>query len=256
MPTAYILSSLKSDAKAKSIAKVFARLGFSNKILGKEVISPERVNMLEKQMGMNDGPKIEYADAVHLAIKGTTRNDVIVATEEWHELCFRGLLSLHHGMFSHAPVVHMWNDSPRYFARWNIFTSRFAMYHNAALGSVSFTNEWITANPFVEINKRTNNHLLLPKVYSSSDDPFSTAFLDDMSAGVPVIAPDWGAWSEHIVHGVNGYLYRSVEGEHNARNAADRLPSTDVTAWMKEKYSLEAATEQVARFLTALAAPA
>lgn len=79
--------------------------------------------------------------------------------------------------------------------------------------------------------------VIVPTTYA---EPGGNVAIEAMMAGTPVIAPDWGIFSESVIHGITGFHFRTlkaaVEGIRQAGNF-DHQMCRDTTM---KRYSLEA----------------
>ena len=73
-------------------------------------------------------------------------------------------------------------------------------------------------------------------------EPGANVAVESMMCGTPVLATDWGVFTESINHGVSGYRCRSL-AEFSAaayRIIAGNLPPAGVRAWAVGRYSEDA----------------
>lgn len=92
--------------------------------------------------------------------------------------------------------------------------------------------------------------LLAPTLYI---EPFGGVAVEAMMAGCPVVATDWGAFTETVQPGVSGYRFRSLDEACHAVEACDDLTPELVRAWAKSRYSLEAVAPQFDRWFEQVA---
>lgn len=92
--------------------------------------------------------------------------------------------------------------------------------------------------------------VIAPTVYL---EPFGGVAVEAMMAGTPVIASDWGAFTETVENGVTGYRIRTPEQAAHALLAADELDSEKIRRHAIERYSLEAVTPRFRQWFDSLA---
>lgn len=83
--------------------------------------------------------------------------------------------------------------------------------------------------------------LICPTTYI---EPFGGVAVEAMMAGTPVIAPDWGAFTETIKDGLSGFRFRTLAEAKKAVNNVERLNRKMVQEYAVTKYSLEAVAPQ------------
>lgn len=254
MPSAFILCDIskieETASKAERAAAVLGFIGFECVLLGKELCDEERSSNMETQIGTIDGRMADFADSASERLsKDTVSGDIIVTTEVWHTHVFKGLLALD-GKFANRPVVELWVDYLFPFSKYRIFSSSFAMGYAAALiEDPDPTGDWIVAKPYYPV---VDGAPLLTIHEVTDANPFSTNHIALMGRGVPVVARDWGAWHETVVHGVTGALYRTMPGREAACEIALKLPSKPIIQHVADNYNVEVAATQIAGFLEKL----
>lgn len=77
-----------------------------------------------------------------------------------------------------------------------------------------------------------------PTVYI---EPFGNVAIEAMSCGTPVIATDWGAFTETVIHGYTGFRCRTFKQFLDAAEAAPTLDPYVIRQHALSNYSLEAA---------------
>lgn len=252
MPTCHILSNLDEQAEPRSarlarMAVVLKNLGFESAIHGRELCDEFRSMNLETQGGVSNGLVTDYSDHVMERLCEAPKGDIIIATESWHGLIFKGLLDANGGKLERAPVIELWIDYPDSFARYRVFSSRFALAATAgAQNKLNWNMDWVYARPFFQAAV-THESALGTKEFK--DDPFSTSHLEAGCKGVPVVAPDYGIWAETIAYDTTGMLYRSPEGREMAMNRANALPGQGIVDWINVNFSFEAAGLAIAKFM-------
>jgi len=256
MPTCHVLAEVGKNGEERlprlnNIVSVLLKLGFTVQPYGRELIDPVIADNLESQTGSKDGQRSAYGEVVSRDIYDRVqKGDLVIATEAWHWRCFGGTLNLCDWKLKCAPVVEMWIDYSLSFAKYRIFSSRFAMYMAAAReGFDDWRFDWITAKPYVKAELNKASSLMVKEL---EIDPYSTECIDYMAKGVPVLAPDWGIWAEAIVHGATGALYRTVAGKDKSREIALGLKGKDIVKAISWEFGLEMATKQVEKYLMGL----
>jgi glycosyltransferase involved in cell wall biosynthesis len=78
--------------------------------------------------------------------------------------------------------------------------------------------------------------LLVPTLYI---EPFGGVAVEAMMCGTPAITTDWGAFSEIVNHGINGYRFRTMKEAVQCVKDAGELDPTIVRAYTRDRYSLE-----------------
>jgi len=258
MPTAHVLkdASYPEDGTPNRLKRlsymlaVLDSLGYEYKTYGRELCDKERAFNLETQAGCSNGWQVDFADRLDSKLKNCVEDgDIVVATEAWHTACFRGILSMNRGLYHGCPVIELWIDYPHSFARYRVFTTRYAMYTTAAYEGRTDCqlSEWITAQPFFEVEAELANDDDGPCEFY--EDPFSLEHVYRMCNGTAVFAPDWGAWAETIKHGVSGILYRSPAGRAKAKVQLKNLDRYEVAAWVGREFTLEHAFDQLFSYL-------
>lgn len=252
MPLAHILTdvtkaelSVDKLHRAVRVKTVLEQLGFEPAIYDKSLIDSERAANLETQINAADGYYADFADQFDKALTSRSKaGDVIIATEAWHEQCFKGLLAIDSGRYKDIPVIELWINHLRSFARYRVFSTRFTMYATAGLvRQTDMHTDWVQARPYYKAEETKD-----VSVYSLHGVKNNPAALDHMEAsvrGIPVIASDWGAAAETVEHGVTGYLYRTAVGYDKASANAVKLPSATIVEWINANYSLEQSVKQL-----------
>jgi hypothetical protein len=260
MPLAHILTDIRKDAlpvdklyRAVRIKTVLEQLGFEPAIYDHSLVSNERASNMETQLNIPDGHQADFADQFEKVSEDRIKpGDVIIVTEAWHERCFKGLLSIDGGYYKKAPVVELWINHLRSFARYRVFSTRFAMYATAGLVRQTDTHEdWLQAQPYYKAEP--TNDVSVYAVGAFRDNAASMDHMEASIKGTPVVAPDWGAASETVVHGLTGYLYRTLVGYGRATSKAPKLPSAPILEWVNDNFSLEKAVQQLEGYFARIA---
>lgn len=91
--------------------------------------------------------------------------------------------------------------------------------------------------------------LLTPTIYL---EPFGGVAVEAMMAGTPVVATDWGAFTETVVDGETGFRFRTLGEAVEAVDAAAGLDPDDVRNFAHSRYSLDAVGPQFDRWFRQL----
>jgi glycosyltransferase involved in cell wall biosynthesis len=83
--------------------------------------------------------------------------------------------------------------------------------------------------------------LIAPTLYV---EPFGGVAVEAMLAGTPVIAPDFGAFTETVENRVTGQRFTTMQEALDALDICDRLNHEAIRAHAIERYSLEAVAPQ------------
>lgn len=79
--------------------------------------------------------------------------------------------------------------------------------------------------------------VLMPTLYL---EPFGGVAVEAMLSGTPVIAPDWGAFTETILPGVSGFRFQTLREACEGVELAGKLPRATIRHYAENRYSLEA----------------
>jgi glycosyltransferase involved in cell wall biosynthesis len=77
--------------------------------------------------------------------------------------------------------------------------------------------------------------LLMPTLYH---EPFGGAGVEGQLCGTPLIASDFGAFSETVRHGLTGYRCKTLGDWLNAMNHIDYISRDDVQFYTRDKFNL------------------
>lgn len=91
--------------------------------------------------------------------------------------------------------------------------------------------------------------VLMPTLYL---EPFGGVAVEAMLAGTPVIAPDWGAFTETILPGVSGFRFRTLREACEGAEMARKLPRATIRHYAENRYSLEAVGPMYDRYFKQL----
>jgi hypothetical protein len=248
MPKAYILSGVEGrSSRASRLALILGQLGFEPDIIPLSLVKPALAKNWGTQYGFKEGFKIEYCSRAQDILNEASKGDIIFVTEPWHSLCFKGTLDANKGRFNKVPVIEAWIDYQNSFSKYRVFANRFSMYTTIAKESVILpTWEWILATIPIDVKEAPNMHSPAVEVVT---DQYSMDHLNLSGEGIPLVAPDWGAWSETIIHGLTGFLYRTPKGREKALLAAQNLPSKIILDIIRSSYNEENALKDLCGFI-------
>lgn len=254
MSVCHILTGVGKEftpARKERIERMCAVLGaleYDCKVYGQELCNPQAAENYEAQWGVSSGLQTSFAEAVAQILPPASDGGIIVATEGWHHFCFRGELNGTVGRFKSSPVIELWIDYPISFSWFRVFSTRFAMYDTAAHNGNSETwgLPWITAQPYYPAKKKD----VFTEMVHEDKNPYSLEHMEALRCGVPVIAPDWGSWSETIEHGVTGYLYRTQQGKETGEKYVTTMRPEVIMDSVARRFSLDVAAEELSAFLS------
>lgn len=83
-------------------------------------------------------------------------------------------------------------------------------------------------------------------------EPFGSVATESMTTGTPVIATDWGAFTETIAHGLSGFRCRTLRQFVEAGEAAKTLDRAAVRNYALSKYSTKVVAPQYDRYFKQL----
>lgn len=83
-------------------------------------------------------------------------------------------------------------------------------------------------------------------------EPFGTVTIEAMATGTPVICTDWGAFSETVEPGVDGFRCRTFAEFIDAANAVVDLDRQDVRRRALERFSMTVVAESYERYFNRL----
>lgn len=92
--------------------------------------------------------------------------------------------------------------------------------------------------------------LLSPSIYL---EPFGGVAVEAMLSGTPVIATDWGAYTETVVNGVTGYRCRTLKQFLHAVDKVDTLNRHEVLDHAMDRYTTTVGARLYSDHLNALA---
>ena len=70
-------------------------------------------------------------------------------------------------------------------------------------------------------------------------EPFGGVSIEAMLCGTPVIATDFGAFTENVIHGVNGFRFRTIGEATKYASMVDELVPTRIAMNARKNYSTE-----------------
>lgn len=79
--------------------------------------------------------------------------------------------------------------------------------------------------------------LIVPTLYV---EPFGTVHVEALMSGVPVVASDWGVFTETVEPGVDGYRFRTLAGAVAGLEKAPALRGEPLRAMAIERFSMDA----------------
>lgn len=88
---------------------------------------------------------------------------------------------------------------------------------------------------------------LMPTKYI---EPFGGAGVEGLLCGTPLITTDYGAFTETVDHGVNGFRCKTLKEWMDAIDASDKLDRKSIAKNAREKYGLESVSKMYDRAFT------
>lgn len=246
MATAHLLTDIgvarftPEFLRIEATVAVLNGLGFDVKRYDDKFVDKNMAMNFETQLNVTDGDKAIFADgALGTLTAVVKKDDVVIASRDWHSLVFKGLLQETAGRFNDAPVIELWTDSYKGFAKYRIFSSRFTLACASAREDAAswFNPNWITVLPYVALMDLQSN------MTSAPVDPHSLLFLHHMAYGYKTIAPAFGVFAEYLIHGKTGVLYRTERGKKSGQELLAQLKPEDIQEWIDIHCNLETVTE-------------
>jgi glycosyltransferase involved in cell wall biosynthesis len=77
--------------------------------------------------------------------------------------------------------------------------------------------------------------LVVPTTYI---EPFGGVAVESMMCGTPVLATDWGAFTETVLNGVSGYRFRTLGQARGAMKRIDQLDRGKIVKYAISRYSM------------------
>ena len=238
--------------RAQSIIETFKALGYEvltygpdEKDINHKIINPSDAENLETQLGILNGYHAVMNEHLMDAMSPqVTQGDLIVATEGWLDLGFRGLLEVERGKFKGATVIEYGIDYLDSFAPVRIFSSRHCLSSTSSDGKPR-TN-WIFSPMYIPVGEISLFEL---PIYDEESHPFRLDHLYAAGRGVPTVAPDWGVWAETVANGYTGMLYRTPKGKIKAEEAAIKISAQTVQASITTRYNIKLAAAWCGNFI-------
>jgi glycosyltransferase involved in cell wall biosynthesis len=84
-------------------------------------------------------------------------------------------------------------------------------------------------------------------------EPFGGVAVEAQLCGTPVLATDWGAFAETVLHGVTGFRCRTFDDFVWAAAHVDRLRPADCRSWALQNYSMERVRPMFQEFFARIA---
>lgn len=91
--------------------------------------------------------------------------------------------------------------------------------------------------------------VIVPTLYL---EPFGGVAVEAMLSGTPVVASDWGAFSETVEEGVSGYRFRTLKQGVSAVDSCGLLDPAEIRLWAMDRYSLDAVAPRFETWFTQL----
>jgi len=79
-------------------------------------------------------------------------------------------------------------------------------------------------------------------------EPFGLIAIEAMASGTPVIATDWGGFSETVIHGKTGFLISHYSDMENALDNIGQISHHDCRKWVEANFTTSVAFEYYDRF--------
>lgn len=107
---------------------------------------------------------------------------------------------------------------------------------------------------FADIEKRKHymsraKALFAPTIYT---EPFGNVAVEALMSGTPVIATDWGAFTETVPHGMVGYRCRTFEQFIWAAKNIDTIDTKKCRQWALDNYSMDKVSSMYEEYFNSL----
>jgi hypothetical protein len=245
MSRAWILSEVvheRREDRLQRLKTVLEACGFEPWVLDRKICDEHAVKRILVQHTIEPW-RISYCDQVLPRLAQAKPGDVIIATEGWHQDVFRGLLG---AAWDGPPVVEVWIDYTNSFAPWRAFSTEYCRTLTLGVNfeKRTWNERWIVAYPYF-----TQQPISSLEIFEDNSDGMDLAYMEYMIKGVPVLAPDWGAFTETIEHGKAGMRYKSAQAREYARKKIVEIPSAHVIQAVASRFTLEQAKVTLGAFL-------
>jgi hypothetical protein len=257
MSRAFILSDveparMRVNARLMRMHAVLTELGFDAKIIGQDAVTNRAVESFRTQYGDEDAERSVYGHVARALLARAEKGDVIIATEFWHtDAVFRGMVEAGDGKFRGVPVIELWIDYINPASKYRVFATE---YHRVRTSiwqeKDGWTEDWIVAYPYYKVEKDSVAEMEIFDAERRQKNDLH--HMEAMCKGIPVLAPDWGAWRETVAHGASGILYRSRAARKASEEWVYKMDSGVVRSAVESGFGMEAALKPLRPFFKRL----